>query len=229
MIDLSGYAERYYKERLQTIPGVSSVDIWGEKRYSVRLRMDPALLAAHRLTPMDVQSAVEKENIELPSGRVEGDNTELTIRTLGRLMSIEDFNNLVISREGSKIVRFKDIGVAEVDAENTRSIAKRNGLPMVMCALIPQPGANYIDIADRAYLVMQDLEKDLPEDIDAAIAFDNTVFIRSSINEVEDTIFEAFLLVVLIIFLFLRSWRTTLIPVLAIPCLLYTSDAADDS
>ena len=223
LIDLSGYAERYYKERLQTIPGVSSVDIWGEKRYSVRLRMDPALLAAHRLTPMDVQSAVEKENIELPSGRVEGDNTELTIRTLGRLMSIEDFNNLVISREGSKIVRFKDIGVAEVDAENTRSIAKRNGLPMVMCALIPQPGANYIDIADRAYLVMQDLEKDLPEDIDATIAFDNTVFIRSSINEVEDTIFEAFLLVVLIIFLFLRSWRTTLIPVLAIPVSLIAS------
>ena len=223
LIDLSGYAERYYKERLQTIPGVSSVDIWGEKRYSVRLRMDPALLAAHRLTPMDVQSAVEKENIELPSGRVEGDNTELTIRTLGRLMSIEDFNNLVISREGSKIVRFKDIGVAEVDAENTRSIAKRNGLPMVMCALIPQPGANYIDIADRAYLVMKDLEKDLPEDIDATIAFDNTVFIRSSINEVEDTILEAFLLVVLIIFLFLRSWRTTLIPVLAIPVSLIAS------
>ncbi len=223
LIDLSGYAERYYKERLQTIPGVSSVDIWGEKRYSVRLRMDPALLAAHRLTPMDVQSAVEKENIELPSGRVEGDNTELTIRTLGRLMSIEDFNNLVISREGSKIVRFKDIGVAEVDAENTRSIAKRNGLPMVMCALIPQPGANYIDIADRAYLVMKDLEKDLPEDIDATIAFDNTVFIRSSINEVEDTIFEAFILVVLIIFLFLRSWRTTLIPVLAIPVSLIAS------
>ncbi len=142
LIDLSTYAERYYKERLQTIPGVSSVDIWGEKRYSVRLRMDPALLAAHRLTPMDVQSAVEKENIELPSGRVEGDNTELTIRTLGRLMSIDDFNNLVISREGSKIVRFKDIGSAEVDAENTRSIAKRNGVPRVRCALIPQPGAN---------------------------------------------------------------------------------------
>lgn len=103
LIDLSGYAERYYKERLQTIPGVSSVDIWGEKRYSVRLRMDPALLAAHRLTPMDVQSAVEKENIELPSGRVEGDNTELTIRTLGRLMSIEDFNNWSFREKDQKL------------------------------------------------------------------------------------------------------------------------------
>ena len=217
LIDLSGYAERYYKERLQTIPGVSSVEIWGEKRYSVRLRMNPSLLAARKLTPMDVKAAIENENIELPSGRVEGDNTELTIRTLGRLMSIEDFNNLVISREGDKLVRFRDIGVAEVDAENVRSILKRNRVPMVICALIPQPGANYIDIADRAYQVMADLQKDLPEDIEAGIAYDNTVFIRDSINEVEDTILEAFVLVVLIIFLFLRNWRTTLIPVLAIP------------
>ncbi|MCR9012779.1 efflux RND transporter permease subunit [Gabonibacter chumensis] len=217
LIDLSGYAERYYKERLQTIPGVSSVEIWGEKRYSVRLRMNPSLLAARKLTPMDVKAAIENENIELPSGRVEGDNTELTIRTLGRLMSIEDFNNLVISREGDKLVRFRDIGVAEVDAENVRSILKRNRVPMVICALIPQPGANYIDIADRAYQVMDDLQRDLPEDIEAGIAYDNTVFIRDSINEVEDTILEAFVLVVLIIFLFLRNWRTTLIPVLAIP------------
>ena len=217
LIDLSGYAERYYKERLQTIPGVSSVEIWGEKRYSVRLRMNPSLLAARKLTPMDVKAAIENENIELPSGRVEGDNTELTIRTLGRLMSIEDFNNLVISRDGDKLVRFRDIGVAEVDAENVRSILKRNRVPMVICALIPQPGANYIDIADRAYQVMDDLQRDLPEDIEAGIAYDNTVFIRDSINEVEDTILEAFVLVVLIIFLFLRNWRTTLIPVLAIP------------
>lgn len=214
---MSGYAERYYKERLQTIPGVSSVEIWGEKRYSVRLRMNPSLLAARKLTPMDVKAAIENENIELPSGRVEGDNTELTIRTLGRLMSIEDFNNLVISRDGDKLVRFRDIGVAEVDAENVRSILKRNRVPMVICALIPQPGANYIDIADRAYQVMDDLQRDLPEDIEAGIAYDNTVFIRDSINEVEDTILEAFVLVVLIIFLFLRNWRTTLIPVLAIP------------
>lgn len=217
LIDLSMYADQYYKERLQTISGVSSVSIWGEKRYSVRLRMDPSLLAAYGVTPMDVQSAVTKENVELPSGRIEGDNTELTIRTLGRLMTIEDFNNLVIREDGDKVVRFRDIGVAEVDAEDVRSIMKRNGVPMVACVLIPQPGANYIDIVDRAYGVMADLQKDLPEDVEAGIAFDNTVFIRSSINEVKDTIIEAFILVVLIIFLFLRNWRTTLIPVLAIP------------
>lgn len=217
LIDLSMYAEQYYKERLQTIAGVSSVSIWGEKRYSVRLRMDPALLTAYAVTPMDVRDAVTRENIELPSGRIEGDNTELTIRTLGRLMTIEDFNNLVIRKEGDKVVRFRDIGKAEVDSENTRSIMKRNGVPMVTCVIIPQPGANYIDIVDRAYKVMAEMEKDLPEDVEAGIAFDNTVFIRSSISEVKHTILEAFILVVLIIFLFLRNWRTTLIPVLAIP------------
>ncbi len=217
LIDLSMYAEQYYKERLQTISGVSSVTIWGEKRYSVRLRMDPALLAAYRVTPMDVRDAVTRENVELPSGRIEGENTELTIRTLGRLMTIDDFNALVIREEGDRVVRFRDIGVEEVDAEDVRSVMKRNGVPMVACVIIPQPGANYIDIVDRAYDVMKDLEKDLPADVEAGIAFDNTVFIRNSINEVKDTIFEAFILVVLIIFLFLRNWRTTLIPVLAIP------------
>lgn len=217
LIDLSMYAEQYYKERLQTIAGVSSVSIWGEKRYSVRLRMDPSLLAAYGVTPMDVRDVVSRENVELPSGRIEGDNTELTIRTLGRLMTIEDFNNLVILEDGDKVVRFRDLGVAEVDAENTRSIMKRNGVPMVACVIIPQPGANYIDIVDRAYKVMEEMQKDLPDDVEAGVAFDNTVFIRNSINEVKDTIIEAFVLVVLIIFLFLRNWRTTLIPVLAIP------------
>ena len=217
LIDLSMYAEQYYKERLQTIAGVSSVSIWGEKRYSVRLRMDPSLLAAYGVTPMDVRDAVSRENVELHSGQIEGDNTELTIRTLGRLMTIEDFNNLVILEDGDKVVRFRDLGVAEVDAENTRSIMKRNGVPMVACVIIPQPGANYIDIVDRAYKVMEEMQKDLPDDVEAGVAFDNTVFIRNSINEVKDTIIEAFVLVVLIIFLFLRNWRTTLIPVLAIP------------
>lgn len=217
LIDLSMYAEQYYKERLQTISGVSSVSIWGEKRYSVRLRMDPALLAAYRITPMDVRDAVTRENVELPSGRIEGENTELTIRTLGRLMTIDDFNHLVIREDNNKVIRFRDIGIAEVDAEDVRSVMKRNGVPMVACVIIPQPGANYIDIVDRAYAVMGDLEKDLPADVEAGIAFDNTVFIRNSINEVKSTIIEAFVLVVLIIFLFLRNWRTTLIPVLAIP------------
>ena len=217
MIDLSDYAEINFKERLQTISGVSSVDIWGSKKMAVRLKMDPARLAAYALTPIDVSNAVTSENIELPSGRIEGQNTELTVRTFGRLRTIDDFNNLVIYQDGSRIVRFSDIGIAELEPENVRSSLKMDGLPSVNCVLIPQPGANYIDIVDRAKEVIEDLKKDIPEDIVVETAFDNTTFIRQSLSEVQHTILEAFILVVLIIFVFLRNWRTTLIPVLAIP------------
>ena len=217
IIDLSEYAEVNFKERLQTISGVSSVGVWGSKRYSVRMRMDPLLLAAYKITPLDVRQAVSRENVELPSGTVEGSTMELTVRTLGRLKTIDDFNNLIIAKNGERIVRFSDIGVAEVDAENTRSILKRNGVPMVSCVLVPQPGANYINIVDEAQKAVEELKKSLPEDITVAVGFDNTIFIRDSIKEVQITIYQAFMLVVLIIFLFLRNWRTTLIPIIAIP------------
>lgn len=217
IIDLSEFAEVNFKERLQTISGVSNVVVWGSKRFSVRMRMDPLLLAAYGITPLDVRQAVTRENVELPSGMIEGSSMELTIRTMGRLQSIEDFNNLIISRNGERVVRFSDIGSAEIEAENTRSILKRNGVPMVSCVLIPQPGANYIDIVDAANVVIEDLKRSLPEDIEVGVGFDNTVFIRDSITEVRDTIIQAFILVVLIIFLFLRNWRTTIIPVIAIP------------
>lgn len=217
IIDLSEFAEVNFKERLQTISGVSNVSVWGSKRYSVRMRMDPILLAAYRITPLDVRQAVTRENVELPSGTIEGSTMELTVRTLGRLRSIEDFNNLIIYRSGERVVRFSDIGVAEVEAENTRSILKRDGIPMVALALIPQPGANYINIVDDAVKAIEELKKSLPDDIEVGVGFDNTIFIRDSINEVKFTIFQAFILVVLIIFLFLRNWRTTLIPIIAIP------------
>ena len=126
IIDLSEYAEVNFKERLQTISGVSSVGIWGSKRYSIRMRMDPLLLAAYKITPLDVRQAVTRENVELPSGTIEGSTMELTVRTLGKFKTVEDFNNLIILKNEGRIVRFSDIGVAEVDAENTRSILKRN-------------------------------------------------------------------------------------------------------
>lgn len=217
IIDLSEWAEVNFKERLQTISGVSSVSVWGSKRFSVRMRMDPLLLAAYGITPLDVRNAVTRANVELPSGSVEGSTMELTVRTLGRLMTIEDFNNLIILKNGERIVRFRDIGVAEADAENTRTILKRNGVPMVSCVLIPQPGANYIDIVDEANKVIEDLKRNIPEDIEVGIGFDNTIFIRDSIAEVQATIFQAFLLVILIIFLFLRNTRTTIIPIVTIP------------
>ncbi len=217
IIDLSEYAEVNFKERLQTISGVSSVGVWGSKRYSIRMKMDPVLLAAYGITPLDVRQAVSRENIELPSGTIEGRSMELTIRTLGRLQTLDDFNNLIIIKNGDRIVRFSDIGEAVIDAENTRTILKRDGIPMVACSIIPQPGANYISIVDETKKAVEELQKSLPEDIKVGVGFDNTTFIRDSISEVKKTIIEAFILVLVIIFLFLRSFRTTLIPILAIP------------
>ncbi|MHC1731813.1 MAG: efflux RND transporter permease subunit [Bacteroidales bacterium] len=217
LIEISNLAEINFKERLQTISGVSDVGVWGSKKLAIRMKMDPSRLVAYGLTPLDVRNAVTRENIELPSGRIEGDNTELTIRTLGRLKTVDEFNDLIITKNGDRVVKFRDIGSAEVDAENIRSILKVNGIPAVNVILIPQPGANYIDIVDNAKVVLESLKKDLPEDVVAEVLFDNTIYIRKSIDEVKHTILIAFLLVVLVIFLFLRNWRTTLIPVIAIP------------
>jgi len=217
IIDVSTFAEINFKERMQTIPGVSAVSVWGSKKLAIRMKMDPARLVAYGLTPLDVRSAVTRENIELPSGRIEGDNTELTIRTLGRLRTIDEFNNLIIAKKGDRVVKFSDIGIAEIDAENIRSHLTSNEYPSVNVVLVPQPGANYIEIVDRAMVVLEQLKKDLPEDITTEVLFDNTIYIRKSIEEVKQTIFIAFILVVLVIFLFLRNWRTTLIPVIAIP------------
>jgi multidrug efflux pump len=217
IIDVSTYAEINFKERLQTISGVSAVNVWGSKKLAIRMKMDPSRLAAYGLTPLDVRSAVTRENIELPSGRIEGDNTELTIRTLGRLRTVDEFNDLIIAKSGDRVVKFSDIGTAEIDAENIRSHLISNGYPAVNVILVPQPGANYIEIVDDAQVIIEDLKKDLPEDIKTEVLFDNTLYIRESIKEVKQTILIAFILVVLVIFLFLRNWRTTLIPVIAIP------------
>jgi multidrug efflux pump len=166
LLELSDIAQRTFKERVQTIAGVSEVWIWGEKRYSMRLWMDPVKLAAYQITPVDVRNALRRENIELPTGRIEGKNTELTIRTLGRLNTVEEFNNLIIKESNGRLVRFSDIGRAELYPENDRSILKRDGIPMVGIVLVPQPGANQIEIVDEFYKRVEQIKKDLPEDID---------------------------------------------------------------
>jgi multidrug efflux pump len=217
LLQLSEIANNIFKERFQTIPGVSAVNIWGEKRYSMRLWLDPAKLAAYNLTPIDVRNAINRENVELPTGLIEGNRTELSIRTIGRLQDEEEFNELIIKEVSGNIVRLKDIGYAQLGAENERTILKRDGIPMVSVVLIAQPGANNIAIADEFYKRLEQIKKDLPPDISTAIGFDITKYIRESITEVEQTIIVAFGLVVLIIFLFLRDWRTTVIPVIAIP------------
>ncbi|MEQ8685137.1 MAG: efflux RND transporter permease subunit [Imperialibacter sp.] len=217
LLGLSDVAENIFKERLQTIKGVAAVQIWGERRYSMRLWMDPAKLAAYSLTPLEVLNAVTRDNVELPSGLVEGTNMELTVRTMGRISTPEEFNQLIVKEDDNNVVRFQDVGRAELGPENNRTILKRDGVPMVGVVLQAQPGTNIIEIVDEFYRRLEFIKKDLPADIELGIGFDVTEYVRQSITEVQETIFMAFVLVVLIIFAFLRDWRTTLIPVATIP------------
>jgi multidrug efflux pump len=217
LLELSDIASNVFKERLQTIPGVSRIQIWGEKEYAIRLRMDPLKMASYGITPLDVLQKVQSENVELPSGRIEGQSIELSVRTKSRLSSPQEFNNLIIKEDQSNIVRFQDIGSAELTALNEKTVLKRDGVPMVAVVLVPLPGSNNIEIADEFYRRLEFIKKDLPADVGMEIGFDSTKYIRSSIAEVQETIITAFILVVAIIFFFLRDWRTTFIPVLTIP------------
>ena len=217
LLEISEIADLTVKEQLQTIPEVSSVMIWGEKRYCMRLWLDPVKMSGYGITPMDVKNALDKENVELPSGSIEGDNTELAIRTLGLMHTTDEFNNLVIREDEGRIIRFSDIGRAELSARDLKSYMKMNGVPMVGVVVIPQPGANHINIAEAVYDRMEKMKKDLPEDVTYNYGFDNTRFIRASIDEVKSTVYEAFILVIIIIFLFLRDWRVTLVPCIVIP------------
>ena len=217
LLDVSYLADNIFKERLQTIPGVSRVQIWGDKEYAIRLRMDPLKMASYGVTPLDVLNKVQSENVELPSGRIEGETIELSVRTKSRLSSPMEFNDLIIKEDQNNIVRFQDIGKAELAALNERSILKSDNVPMVVVVLVPLPGSNSIEIADEFYKRIESIKKDLPADIVTEVTYDSTKYIRSSIAEVQETIVIAFFLVVAIIFLFLRDWRTTFIPVLTIP------------
>ena len=217
LLELSEIADLTVKEQLQTISDVSSVSIWGEKRYSMRLWLDPIKMSGYGITPVDVKNAVDNENVELPSGSIEGNTIELTIRTLGLMHTADEFNDLIIKEDNNQIVRFSDIGRAELSPADIKSYMKMNGVPMVGVVVIPQPGANHIKIADAVYDRMERMQKDLPEDVHYNYGFDNTKFIRASIDEVEQTVYEAFILVIIIIFLFLRDWRVTLVPCIVIP------------
>ena len=217
LLEISEIADLTVKEQLQTIPDVSSVEIWGEKKYSMRLWIDPIKMSGYGITPMDIKNAVDRENVELPSGSIEGDNMELSIRTLGLMHTAEEFNSLIIKEDNNRIIRLSDIGRAELEARDLKSYMKMNGVPMIGIVVIPQPGANHIDIANEVYKRMEIMKKDLPDDVTYQYSFDNTKFIRSSINEVKTTVYEAFVLVIIIIFLFLRDWRVTLVPCIVIP------------
>ena len=217
LLELSEIADLTVKEQLQTIPEVSSVQIWGEKRYCMRLWLDPIKMAGYGITPMDVKQALDRENVELPSGSIEGNTVELSIRTMGQMHSTEEFNDLIVKSTGNSTIRLSDIGRAELSPRDLKSYMKMNGVPMVGVVVVPQPGANHINIADAVHERMEVMKKDLPEDVKYDYGFDNTRFIRASISEVKQTVYEAFALVIIITFLFLRDWRVTLVPCIVIP------------
>ena len=217
LLELSEIADLTVKEQLQTIPDVSSVQIWGEKRYSMRIWLDPVKMAAYGITPVDIKNTITSENVELPSGSIEGNSMELTLRTMGQMHTAQEFNNIIVKEKDGNIVRIRDIGIAELGPADLKSYMKMNGVPMVGVVVVPQPGANHIEIADAVYSRMEQIKKDLPDDVEYTYGFDNTKFIRASIDEVKNTVYEAFVLVIIIIFLFLRDWRVTLIPCIVIP------------
>jgi len=216
-LQITEYANNVLVERLQTIPGVSGIQIWGEKRYAMRIWIDPGKLTAFGLTPGDVQSALSRENVELPSGKISGNTTELTVRTFGRLNTEEEFGDVIIKNVNGADVRIRDIGEVVLGPENEETALRESGIPMIALALVPQPGANYVAISDEFYKRLEQIKKDIPDDIKVNIALDQTRFIKRSISEVEETLIVAIVLVVLIIYLFFRDWLIALRPLIDIP------------
>jgi multidrug efflux pump len=216
-LELTEFANNNIIERLQTVSGVSTVNIWGEKKYAMRIWFDPQRMNAYGLTPGDVQQALEKENVELPSGKISGNATELSIRTFGAMNTEEEFDELVIKNVNGSDIRLKDIAHVVLGPENEESVLKESMVPMIALAVIPQPGTNFIAISDEVKKRIKETQADLPEDIFMDISFDQTDTVRKSILEVKETLLIAFVLVVLIIFLFFRDWIIAFRPLIDIP------------
>lgn len=217
ILELSDYAENVIAQRIETIPGVSSVQIWGQRKYAMRLWIDPIRLTSYGVTVSDVRNALLSQNIELPSGKLTGANTELTVKTIGNLNTEEEFNNIIIFTEGEKVVRLSDIGRATLEGENMETKMSDSGQPMIAVAIVPQPGTNYLEIADAFYVEYEKLKKDLPEDFKLNVVIDDTVFVRKAVTEVAETLLISITLVILVIFLFFRKWSLALRPLIDIP------------
>ncbi len=219
--DVTDFVNINIKERLQSIPGVRLVDSYAGRKRAMRLRMDPVKLASYGLTPSDVQNALQRENVDLPSGRIEGENTEVTLRTQGRLVSEDDFNNMIVGQKGGAIIRFSDIGTAVMSSQNERTaMIVYNGKTAdygVGTGVSPQRGANSLAIVDEFKKRFEEIRKSAPKEYEIALGKDFTVPVRNSLSEVEETLLLAFGLVSVIIFIFLRDWRSTIIPLVAIP------------
>ncbi|WP_027125330.1 efflux RND transporter permease subunit [Gelidibacter mesophilus] len=217
ILELTDYADNVLAQRLQTIPGVSSVQIWGQRRYAMRMWIDPIKLASYGVTVSEVRQALLSQNVELPSGKLTGANTELTVKTIGNLSTEEEFNDIIISSEGGKVVRFSDVGKATLEAENMETKLSDSGQPMVALAIVPQPGANYVAIADDFYEEFEKLKEDLPADFKLNVVIDNTLFVKRAITEVVETLAISIVLVILVIYVFFRNWSMALRPLIDIP------------
>ena len=216
-LQLSEFVQNNIVERIQTIPGVSAVNVWGEKKYAMRIWLNPDKLVAYGVTPREVQLALTRENIELPSGKIAGNATELSIRTFGRLNTEEQFNALIVKNVNGTDIKLKDVAEVVLGPENEESVLKESGVPMLAIVTIPQPGTNTIAIADELFKRFEDIKKDMPEDIKLEISYDQTKFVRKSISEVKETLLIAFVLVVIIIYLFFRDWIIAIRPLIDIP------------
>ncbi|TXD84950.1 efflux RND transporter permease subunit [Subsaximicrobium wynnwilliamsii] len=217
ILELTDYADNVLAQRLQTIPGVSSVQIWGQRRYAMRMWIDPIKLASYGVTVAEVREALLSQNVELPSGKLTGANTELTVKTIGNLSNEEEFNDIIITSEGGRVVRFSDVGRATLEAENMETKLSDSGQPMVALAIVPQPGANYVAIADDFYAEFEKLKEALPEDFKLNVVIDDTLFVKRAITEVVETLGISIVLVILVIFFFFRNWSMALRPLIDIP------------
>ena len=216
-VELTTLAEKSLVDRLAKLPGVSNVIIGGERRYSMRLWLDNRILASFGLTVGDIEAALKRENVDIPSGRVESQDTEFTVRSMGELRSADEFRNLIIGDFAGDLVRLRDVARVEVGPEDVRKIVRVNGVPAIGLGVVKQSKANTLDVATLVKQEVVDLQSELPAGVELKVAFDASKFIRESIHDVSRTIFEAIVLVVLVIYLFLRTIRATLIPAVAIP------------
>ncbi|MEP7278445.1 MAG: efflux RND transporter permease subunit [Bacteroidota bacterium] len=217
LLELSDYAENVLQQQLQTIDDVSSVNIFGQKRYAMRLWLNPDKMSAYGVAFTDIRTAMNSENVELPPGKIYGNNTEMLIRTLGRLTSEKQFHDLIIREDSAGIVRLGDVARVELGPEVLEQSWKYNGVNAVGLAIIPQPGANNIRIADEFYKRFEQIKKSNKTDIEINVLIDNTKNIRQSLAEVKETLIIAVTLVVLVIFLFFRNWLIAIRPLIDIP------------
>ena len=217
-MEVSEIANNQVKERLQTISGVSEVAIWGEKRPTVRLWIDPVRMQALGVSGAEMSAALKKGNLELPSGTIEGSETTLSIRTLGRILDPKAFENIAIKTAADgTVIRISDVADVHYEPKDTRTGFRRNGKNSITLALMAQPGSNHVEIANEFYKRVEDIRREIPEGVQVLYGRDTSINIRASIKEVVETIFIAFLLVIAIIFAFLREARTTLIPMVVVP------------